>query len=88
VYLGPLRTSAMQTSNGLGDVRPTTVFLTAVKNAAGRLMNDSATNWAVFSPTDNIAREVVSAYVDDAFDTQRRRGASPLSRLTVNQAAV
>jgi hypothetical protein len=37
--------------------------------------------WALWSPTHNVAKEVTSGWIDDAFDTQRRRGALPTSRI-------
>jgi len=31
-------------------------------------------SWQVWSPTDNQGRDVTNAWVDDAWDVQRRRG--------------
>lgn len=38
--------------------------------------------WAVFSRVDNIARPVTNYWVDDEWDSQRRRGLRPTTRTT------
>jgi hypothetical protein len=38
-------------------------------------------DWVVWSPTDGQHRKVTHAFVDDEWDTQRRRGLSPTSRV-------
>lgn len=40
-------------------------------------------NWVVFSRVDWLARNAIEAWVDDAFDTQRRRGPGAAAR-TIN----
>lgn len=71
-YLGPLRNI---NANG----RPTQAALDQVSAGAGRLFPGGAQaprnfRLAVMSRTLNIATPVISADVDNEFDTQRRRG--------------
>lgn len=81
VFIGPLGTTAM-TSTSVG-VRPTTAFKTALSNFGGGLIVPDATTgatWCVYSPTEAAGVPgdgmfpVVGGWIDDAFDTQRRRG--------------
>jgi hypothetical protein len=39
-------------------------------------------DWVVYSPTDDAYHEVANGWVDNAWDTQRRRGYKPTSRTT------
>jgi hypothetical protein len=39
-------------------------------------------DWIIWSPTDNKAVQVTDWYVDDEWDTQRRRGLRPTTRTT------
>lgn len=91
VYLGPIRASASTTTNG--GVRPTAAAMTAIANAATTLRGAGSTAdplqgvvWCQFSAADadptvgDGMRQVVAGWVDDAFDTQRRRGLHPTAR--------
>jgi hypothetical protein len=51
-----------------------------IRRAMRALVNDTATNWAVYSRRDNAGYLVSNGWVDDAFDIQRRRGVSALVR--------
>lgn len=79
VYLGPL---GITVTGG----RPDSTAITAIAAAGGQLLSDSdnATNytWSVYSATDDLLVAVNNGWVDNAFDTQRRRGISPTSRVT------
>jgi hypothetical protein len=91
IYIGPLNQSAVATDSA-GDARPASAFITAMTQVGSLLANDVALAdlpWAVFSPTALAAGEgdlawasVVDGWVDNAFDTQRRRGASATARTT------
>lgn len=81
VYLGPL-------SEGVLDASGTIVasIVTSIKNAASTLLDtsDAASTWtwAVWSPTNGTGADVASGWVDNAFDTQRRRGRDATFRST------
>ena len=95
LYLGPLDSGTSSTASGLvtvgGGIR------TLIVGAADDLLaaNDIlGTFWIVFSPTNAGAEPwssgdltagssvTVGGYVDDAFDTQRRRGTAATTRTT------
>jgi hypothetical protein len=84
IYLGPVTASAQ---GGLAstdvDSRPSAAFLTTVAQAMARLRsapNLDATRWSVGSTVDGIERPVTSGWVDNAWDTQRRRGGKSSAR--------
>jgi hypothetical protein len=90
IYLGPLSNSGIAAISS-GDSRPLAAVMTYVADAGKRLMDaNSATNveWVVFSKAGQERTSVQHVWVDDAFDTQRRRGADPTTRITREQAAV
>jgi len=79
IYFGPLATVAA-TGN-----RPATALLTLMGTTALTLMTDvnalgAGYGWVVWSPTDGSAVEVTNGWIDNAFDTQRRRGVDYTSR--------
>lgn len=80
VYLGPLSSTVLTT--GASEVRPTADVITTWASAGKGLeaANTVAISWQVFSPTSGVASEVVGGWVDNAFDTQRRRGVAPAAR--------
>lgn len=76
-YIGPLNELAM--NSGTGSVAPQTVsasFMTDIGlEAKTQLRDNTATyaTWVQFSRTDWTGRAVTAGFVDDRFDTQRRR---------------
>jgi len=95
LYLGPIDQGVSETADGLVFIGGST--LTLITAAANNIVagNDPFNNsWIVFSPTtagappwDGAALSAASAvvtqgYVDNAFDTQRRRGTAPTVRTT------
>lgn len=84
IYLGPLNTSCCGIGvGGAGRQRPSATFMADVAGAAVALNADLATlgaPWSVFSRRDWSSVGVVGGFVDDAFDTQRRRGAKATAR--------
>ena len=93
LYLGPLDTATVSTSGGRVTVQGST--RTTIVNAADALAGPEVADggeWCVFSPTtagappwsngalDLAFKPVTSGYVDDAWDTQRRRGTAPSAR--------
>jgi hypothetical protein len=79
VYIGPLASSVQQAG---GLIFPTTVQV--ILDAAKRLhdaANASLTwDWKVYSGTENKIYDVSHIWVDNAFDTQRRRALAPTTR--------
>lgn len=81
LYIGPLDTTAA-TGN-----RPASACLSAIANAAASLSAaviaaDVSNYWAVWSQTDQAAVPLSDGWLDNAWDTQRRRGVLATSRTT------
>jgi hypothetical protein len=79
VYLGPLATSTVDATG-----RVVATYRTNVINA-GKALHDAALaatawDWKVWSGTDNSDHPVDHLWIDDAFDTQRRRGLTATGR--------
>lgn len=90
VFIGPLATTA---SDGGNAPRPSSAIRTALLNgclAIQAALASTPWDWVVYSPTlagvspgaASAGTPVVQAWVDDAFDTQRRRGLAPTTRQT------
>lgn len=81
VYLGPFGTNAGSSSG-----RPDSTVITQVTRAGADMIDASAAsatwNWVVYSGTSGAFNDVTSGWVDNAWDTQRRRGLAPSSRTT------
>lgn len=81
VYIGPFNSTAL---NGN---RPAAALMTAMANAAITLKAavtavGGTYAWDVWSPTDGASTHVNNGWIDNAFDTQRRRGVAYTSRTT------
>lgn len=79
LYLGPLNVSAVS-ATGNESPRPAAAFKTAVLDAAvewNNALEALACSWVQYSPTAQLVTNVANCWVDDAFDTQRRRGVAP-----------
>ena len=78
IYIGPLR----ETVNLSG--RPGSAFRTTLSNAAAAFGTAISTNtdgfWGVWSGTNLTVEEITNGWVDDSFDTQRRRGLARTTR--------
>nr|CRY96768.1 hypothetical protein [uncultured prokaryote] len=78
IYLGPLVTATV--SSGLVQ----SVYLDRIAAAARDMLqasNASVTwTWSIWSPTNSEGYPVTGGWVDNAFDTQRRRGISATTR--------
>lgn len=83
LYIGPL-SNGWLSATVTPDVRPDNTRLVALRDAAQTILDHSRTattwDWALWSPTDTVARPIVGGYVDNAFDTQRRRGVEATNR--------
>jgi len=82
VFIGPLSEDA---STGVTVARPAQAFIDTLCEAAGRLISDWALHdmtWSVYSRVDDALVSVAQGWVDNAFDTQRRRGERATARTT------
>lgn len=89
VYIGPFGRVALGAA-AAGN-RPAAALVTALANAGGGLLDASQAaagwDWVVWSPTTGPAGfpwVITNGWVDDAFDTQRRRGVAALARTIFN----
>lgn len=96
VYIGPLASTASFATVVNGQLRPHAAVVQALADACNVLAdgidttgNGAHVSWAVYSPTLDIAgtiddafNDVTNGWVDNSYDTQRRRGAAPTSRVT------
>lgn len=87
VFLGPLGSLALEEgSGGIGAQSVSSNFLSvATASAHAELLLDAASfgwTWVVFSRVDWAGHTVVGGYMDDRFDTQRRRLQKPSGRVT------
>lgn len=83
VYLGPLTASAGIMSGGRVRVQDT--LIAAIKDAALLLMDATfaATHaWGIVSQANADFVQIQQGWIDDAFDTQRRRGPDAQARTT------
>lgn len=79
VYIGPLDVALVETTG-----RPTAGAITLLRNAGNDLRIASAAagawDWVVWSAVSSEPSPVTNGWVDDEFDTQRRRGRVPTVR--------
>ena len=80
LYMGPLGGNAV-TLDSEGDARPATNCMSTFLQAGQRLRDDASTNWVIYSRRGFNTVVITDLWIDNAFDTQRRRGASATSRL-------
>jgi len=79
IFLGPINATTLETTG-----RPTVARVTILRNALEALRVASAAaatwEWSVFSTKNLVNYSVANGWVDDEFDTQRRRGRLPVVR--------
>lgn len=82
IYLGPLNTGA-GTGSTTATARPTALMQSNCAQACKQLAIASpvGTRWAVHSRVSGTYAIITNGYVDDAYDTQRRRGVDTTSRV-------
>lgn len=73
IFIGPLKTIAFGTAAGLERVRILQAVMDSMVQAADHLQNQQP-SWSVWSRAAAALYEVTGGFVDDAPDTQRRRG--------------
>lgn len=92
IFLGPITVTAYESvashSRPLASVRNTIATAASALMSTPQPVTGSMT-WAVYSPTldavgsiDDAFNDVDNGWIDNAWDTQRRRGAAPTSRTT------
>lgn len=84
VYVGPMNEASIQENAGTDfEVKPSSQAIAALRFSGQDLRDYPFTGglqWVVYSPTDDDAYPVIDGFVDNSFDTQRRRGNAPTSR--------
>lgn len=79
IYFGPLDTACLHT-----DGRPTVTCIDKLQNFGNALLAASTAStqwdWVVHSKVAGSSHNVVGGWVDNAFDTQRRRGVAVTTR--------
>lgn len=81
IYLGPLTSQALETPAGAAPRVQTSLRTKIVDRATDMATNPSLEcTWVLWSRANAATYQIVGGWVDDAFDTQRRRGAAPSSR--------
>jgi hypothetical protein len=83
MYLGPLSNQSSLIENAVGDVRPATLAIETLKQAAERMAKPELTglaSWVTRSTIDGAIGVVSRGFVDNAYDTQRRRGTRATNR--------
>lgn len=90
IYLGPFNQTVV-TAGDDDPTRPDSDALAIIQTATQRMVTNAAAGditFVVWSRKDNAAYEIVRGWVDNAFDTQRRRGVEPSSRVVWNKVVV
>jgi hypothetical protein len=82
MFIGPLNSSAASNDGH----RPFQTYLTDLRNAANVMRdawNANGITWCVWSRQNAALVPVTHVQTDDAWDTQRRRGLAPTTRVTL-----
>jgi hypothetical protein len=83
LFIGPLSTAAATYTVTDTDSKVADTLINALAGGATYLRDQTAEDvtWMQYSPTGNIMRAVLQGFVNNRFDTQRRRGADSTSRV-------
>jgi hypothetical protein len=81
IYLGPLNITALGGTETEADGTPHMGLLNTLFEAGKKLREDPLTEWVVYSRAGGYSAPVSKVSVDNAFDTQRRRGGRPTTKL-------
>lgn len=84
IYLGPLISQAFDSGAADTRCRVAAAFIADIAKSCERLVAQSDTanaNWCVYSPKTGLSTHVARGHVDNAPDTQRRRGPDALTRV-------
>lgn len=85
IFLGPFVDAANDDVVSVGRSVPSSDLIETVANASERLAaywTVGGPNWAVWSRRDDTMYEVTNGWVDNDWDTQRRREPSPTGRIS------
>jgi hypothetical protein len=87
-YFGPFNDTALGNDPdpaGFGPSRPNDLLRQAIAVSQKGLLDSidaiPGFDWVVYSPTGGTTTKVVGGWIDDAWDTQRRRGVDPAQRI-------
>lgn len=84
IYFGPLNSNGLDAVvSSLNPGRPSTTFRQTLAQAGTALAGENTlgAQWSVWSRADNQLYEIVAGWVDNSYDSQRRRGEIPTSRI-------
>lgn len=79
IYVGPIGPAGTNGNRVTPGIRANVLALGQGLASAG---NASNTTWLMYSESDGVYTKIESIWVDDAYDTQRRRGLAPTLRDT------
>lgn len=82
VYLGPLRPTTLDESTGRILDNTRTAIATAFQSIASQSGSEDDWTWVIYSPTLGESYPVKEGFVNNSFDTQRRRGVASTFRTT------
>lgn len=82
LYIGPFHEGAIEDDATFQRSRPALGLRESIHGSSKRLAMKVGNKWAVFSPTSGLTHPVTAGWVDDAWDTQRRRGQDAEGRLS------
>jgi hypothetical protein len=80
IFFGPLALVACSSDTATGDQQPAEVFLDDLEIALTEFLALRNGEWVVYSRVLGTGAVVSNGWIDDALDTQRRRGQRPASR--------
>lgn len=86
IYIGPLNVSAVDVVSSLNKSRPDSQFMTTCVEAYWNLIETSVADGYFimqYSPTTGDPAGIFRIWMDDAWDTQRRRGIAPTGRFAM-----
>lgn len=86
IFIGPFSDNALRTGEGVStESAPSLALMECIVDAATDMHGVAAGagfDWSVWSPTDQAAVSILKWHVDNAWDTQRRRGNKPTARVS------
>lgn len=85
IFIGPLQSIAGEEDGTTHENTPSAAFVNVLLGAAeylGETTDTDTWTWCVYSGADTTMRPVVGGFVDDSWDTQRRRGSDTSTRFT------
>lgn len=82
IFIGPITTGPISPATSALPCSVDPGFRQDVTGSMKRLAEAPAVDWCIYSPTTGEYVPIVGGWVDDAFDTQRRRGNDATARTT------